>query len=135
VIRAEPYINSQRVAAEAAKGRVFLGGDALHSNNPIGGLGLTSGIADAFCFGNVFVRVVRDKEHASLLAECANARRQTWIDATNPLSQANLQRLRGSDAETTAAREGFFGKLKTDSSFPQVVRGGMNKILVDTFER
>ena len=43
VLRAEPYINSQRCAAQAIKGRVMLAGDALHSNNPIGGLGLTGG--------------------------------------------------------------------------------------------
>lgn len=36
LLRAEPYVNSQRVAREAFKGRIFLAGDALHSNNPIG---------------------------------------------------------------------------------------------------
>jgi 2-polyprenyl-6-methoxyphenol hydroxylase-like FAD-dependent oxidoreductase len=134
ILRAEPYTNSQRVASEAIKGRVMLAGDALKCNNPIGGLGLTSGIADAFCFGNALVRVVKGKEPETLLTECANSRRQTWIDVTNQLSRANLHRLRGHDPETVAARDGFFQKLNTDSSFPQVVRAGMNKILAETFE-
>lgn len=47
IVRAEPYWLQQRVAAQGRKGRVMLAGDALHSNNPIGGLGLTSGILDA----------------------------------------------------------------------------------------
>jgi 3-(3-hydroxy-phenyl)propionate hydroxylase len=44
VTRAEPYRLHQRCAAQAIKGRVVLAGDALHANNPIGGLGLTTGI-------------------------------------------------------------------------------------------
>ena len=39
VTRAEPYILQQRLASEGRKGRVLLAGDALHCNNPIGGLG------------------------------------------------------------------------------------------------
>lgn len=134
LLRAEPYINSQRVAGQAIKGRVMLAGDALHSNNPIGGLGLTSGICDAFCFGNALVRVVNGGEPAYLLTECAKARRQTWVEVTNMLSQANINRLYASDPDAEVARKGFFGKLNTDSSFPDVVRQGMNKIMTDTFE-
>lgn len=106
----------------------------MSANNPIGGLGLTSGIADAYCYGNALVRVVQGKEPASLLKECADARRQTWIDVTDPLSQANINRLYATDAESVAARDGFFGKLNTDSAFPALVRSGMGKLLVDTFE-
>ena len=95
---------------------------------------MTSGIADAFCLGNALVRVVQGRDPVSLLKKCADARRQTWIDSTNILSQANVDRLRASDGETVAAREGFFKKLNTDPSFPAVVRAGMGKILVDTFE-
>ncbi|ETN46764.1 uncharacterized protein HMPREF1541_00953 [Cyphellophora europaea CBS 101466] len=134
LLRAEPYINSQKVASQAIKGRVMLAGDALHSNNPIGGLGLTSGIADAFCFGNALTRVIKHGESQRLLTECANSRRQTWIEATNMLSQANISRLYGFDQKTTTAREAFFEKLRTDSAFPSVVRAGMDKMMTDTFE-
>lgn len=135
LLRAEPYINSQRVAAQAIKGRVMLAGDALHSNNPIGGLGLTSGIADAFCVGNALVRVIRDGEDVSILSKCAEARRQTWIEVTNQLSQSNIDRLYANDEQAVGARNGFFQKLNTDPSFSHVVRAGMGKILSDTFER
>ena len=42
------YAVHQRVAKSFRKGRVFLCGDAAHVNNPIGGLGLNSGIHEAW---------------------------------------------------------------------------------------
>src|SRR5688572_20605727 len=42
------YAVHQRVAKNFRKGRVFLCGDAAHVNNPIGGLGLNSGIHEAW---------------------------------------------------------------------------------------
>jgi 2-polyprenyl-6-methoxyphenol hydroxylase-like FAD-dependent oxidoreductase len=93
ITRAEPYVQHQRVAATGRKGRVLLAGDALHSNNPIGGLGLTSGICDAFCYGNALVRVINDGEDDGLLTHCSESRRWTWINATNVMSVANLKRL------------------------------------------
>lgn len=134
ILRAEPYINSQRCASQARKGRVVLAGDALHSNNPIGGLRLTSGILDAFCYGNALVRVIQNSEPDDLLIQCANNRRQAWLDATNELSQANIRRLYGHDEESTKMREGFFEKLRSDPSFPGKIRVGFDKMIPDTFE-
>jgi len=76
----------------ARKGRVLFAGDALHSNNPIGDLGLTSGFCDAFCYGNALVRVLKGGEHEFLLQQCAEARRETWVKVTNVLSVDNLER-------------------------------------------
>lgn len=42
------YNVHQRVAETYTKGRVFLGGDAAHVNNPLGGMGMNGGIHDAF---------------------------------------------------------------------------------------
>ena len=41
------YRVHQRVATCFAKGRLIIAGDAAHANNPLGGLGLNSGIHDA----------------------------------------------------------------------------------------
>jgi len=47
------YNVHQRVAKQFRKGRVFLCGDAAHVNNPIGGLGLNSGIHEAWDLANL----------------------------------------------------------------------------------
>lgn len=48
VIHSSIYRVSRRLADTFAAGRVFLAGDAAHLNNPTGGLGMNSGILDAF---------------------------------------------------------------------------------------
>ncbi|EXJ60695.1 hypothetical protein A1O7_04848 [Cladophialophora yegresii CBS 114405] len=134
LLRAEPYVNSQKCAALARKGRVMLAGDALHSNNPIGGLGLTGGICDAFAYGNALVRVLKRGEPDSLLTECAENRRQTWLTVTDVLSQANIQRLYRFDDEGIAARDAFLKKANEDANFAREVRRGLDKMLSDSFE-
>ena len=52
------YAVHQRVAKNFRKGRVFLCGDAAHVNNPIGGLGLNSGIHEAWDLAGSLNRVL-----------------------------------------------------------------------------
>jgi len=134
ISRAEPYWLHQRCAKQGRKGRVLLAGDALHSNNPIGGLGLTTGILDAFAYGNALSRVAQG-EPDSLLTECAESRRNAWLETTNQLSQANMKRLYGFDEASIKGREGFFHLLNADPSFPAKVRAGFDKMLPETFEK
>ncbi|KAK3720430.1 hypothetical protein LTR37_003842 [Vermiconidia calcicola] len=122
VARAEPYRLHQRCAAEAIKGRVLLAGDALHSNNPIGGLGLTTGICDAFAVGNALARVCTGQAHESLVAEAANDRRETWLNTTDKISQMNLQRLRSEEAEDVKERNEYFAGLRIDPELPKKIR-------------
>lgn len=123
IIRAEPYLMQQRVAAQPRKGRVVLAGDALHSNNPIGGLGLTGGILDAFCYGNVLKRVLQGQATDSLLTTCAEARKSAWVHVTDKLSQANMQRLYSTDPVIIAERQSFFEKLRHSNTRPTVASG------------
>lgn len=137
IIRAEPYLMQQRVAKQARKGRILLAGDALHSNNPIGGLGLTGGILDAFCFGNALRRVIVDGESDELLTRCSNSRRDAWLEVTNKLSQDNMQRLYASTTSAVAAREGFFQKLNdpvNGHSFAKTVQSSFGKMIPDNFD-
>ena len=55
------YAVHQRVAKQFRKGRVFLCGDAAHVNNPIGGLGLNSGIHGAWNLAGLLDRALRDE--------------------------------------------------------------------------
>ena len=133
VTRAEPYMLHQRCASQGRKGRILLGGDALQSNNPVGGLGLTTGILDACAYGKAFVRVRKGGESDSLLTACANSRRDAFLNTTNPTSILNHRRLQSFADEDVKDREAFFQKLNTDPSFAKQMRLKMNDMLSETF--
>lgn len=80
------YTPHQRCASTFRKGRVLLAGDAAHSNNPIGGLGLTTGILDAGPLGRALAAVINGKAPDSLLDKWAHARRDKWLNFTNQFS-------------------------------------------------
>ncbi|KAL7911028.1 FAD/NAD(P)-binding domain-containing protein [Trichoderma velutinum] len=134
LVRAELYWLHQRCAAQASKGRVFLAGDALYSNNPIGGLGLTSGILDAYVYGNAFTRVIKYGEPASVLADAGNSRRNAWLDATSQFALGNLRRLKDTEGEHAEARKVFFDNINNDPDFPRQFRNDMDRMIPDTFE-
>ena len=54
------YRVHQRVANEFVRGRVMLVGDAAHVNNPLGGLGMNSGIHDAWNLCGKLVEIYKD---------------------------------------------------------------------------
>lgn len=131
--RAEPYRLQQRCAALARVGKVSLAGDALHSNNPIGGLGMTTGILDAVAYGNALTRVINGGEPDELLTKCANARRDAWIRATNETSIANLKRLYSTEENDVEARNNFFKGLNKDPKFAKMIKKRMNDMAGDNF--
>ena len=63
------YRVHQRVAATFNVGRVLLAGDAAHLNNPLGGMGMNSGIHDAFNAADKLARIVLDGEEAQPLLD------------------------------------------------------------------
>lgn len=115
--RAEPYKIQQRCAAQATKGRVLLAGDALHSNNPAGGYGLTTGILDACLIGKVMAQVCLGQAPKSLLIETANDRRETWLNVTNKISLAMFKRLSSFEPDDVQMCKEFFHGLTTDESY------------------
>jgi 2-polyprenyl-6-methoxyphenol hydroxylase-like FAD-dependent oxidoreductase len=86
VKQANSYRPHQRCAARFRKGRVILVGDAAHLNNPIGGLGLTTGILDAGPLARALTAVISGKAPDSLLDKWEELRRNCWHEQTNKQS-------------------------------------------------
>ncbi|KAK4944543.1 hypothetical protein LTR10_015977 [Elasticomyces elasticus] len=118
IVKISPYKMHQRCAPSFRQGSVVLAGDAAHLTNPIGGLGLTTGLMDASLLGHVLNRILVDGQPSSLLDVYAEKRRAVFVDFTSPTATANRQRLLGTDLETLKEREDFFAKInKPDIPF------------------
>jgi 3-(3-hydroxy-phenyl)propionate hydroxylase len=96
------YNVHQRVAKQFRKGRAFLCGDAAHVNNPIGGLGLNSGIHEAWHLATVLSRGSAD------LDEYERVRRPLNIQYVQEQTIANKKRL---EEREPAQREKRFEEL------------------------
>jgi 3-(3-hydroxy-phenyl)propionate hydroxylase len=103
------YSVHQRVAKSFRKGRVFLCGDAAHVNNPIGGLGLNSGIHEAWHLANLLAS-------KGELDAYEKIRRPLNIKYVQEQTVANKKRLEEKDP---AARERRFRELQQMADDPQ----------------
>jgi 3-(3-hydroxy-phenyl)propionate hydroxylase len=109
------YAVHQRVAKSFRKGRVFLCGDAAHVNNPIGGLGLNSGIHEAWDLAGLLDRVFRG-ESADLLDSYEQRRRPLNIKYVQEQTIANKKRLEERDPVQRAKR---FAELRATAEDPK----------------
>lgn len=92
------YNVHQRVAKRFRAGRAFLCGDAAHVNNPIGGLGLNSGIHEAWHLASLLSREGADLE------EYERTRRPLNIEYVQQQTIANKRRLEERDPARRAER-------------------------------
>jgi len=88
-----PYRMHQRAASTMRAGRVLLAGDAAHATNPIGGLGLTSGLFDTFVLYDALGAVIKGTADESVLDRYAQERRRTFLEIASPRATANKQLL------------------------------------------
>jgi len=102
------YKVHQRVAKQFRKGRVFLCGDAAHVNNPIGGLGLNSGIHEAWDLA----QLLTDEKD---LDRYERIRRPLNIEYVQEQTVANKKRLEERDP---AQREARFDDLRRMADDP-----------------
>ena len=102
------YSVHQRVAKQFRRGRVFLCGDAAHVNNPIGGLGLNSGIHEAWHLANLL-------SGGGDLDEYERTRRPLNIEYVQEQTIANKRRL---EEREPAAREKRFDELRRMADDP-----------------
>ncbi|RDW79296.1 uncharacterized protein DSM5745_06148 [Aspergillus mulundensis] len=107
-----PYVVHQRCASSFVQGNILLAGDAAHLNNPVGGLGLTTGILDAAHLAGSLRQVLKNGAPVELLTSYSETRRRVFRQTTNPITTANLRRLWSTTPEDVKERETFFEKLR-----------------------
>lgn len=102
VDRVAPYRIHQRVAATYRIGRLLLAGDAAHLNSPTGGMGMNSGVHDAFNLAAKLLRL-RDGAPDRLLDAYVAERRPVAIEHVLQQSDRNRSRMKERDPERRKA--------------------------------
>jgi 3-(3-hydroxy-phenyl)propionate hydroxylase len=113
------YAVHQRVARKFRKGRVILLGDAAHVNSPIGGMGLNSGVHDAFNLADKLARILHGDAHDSELDRYDRQRRQIAIKHTQAQTMRNKRLLEERDP---AVRKRNHEELKRTAEDPILAR-------------
>jgi len=97
------YRVHQRVAPTFRVGRSILAGDAAHINNPAGGMGMNSGIHDAYLLGKNLGEVLRGGSD-SLLDEYAETRRRAAVEMVQESTARNYRDLSLKDPQARMQR-------------------------------
>jgi 3-(3-hydroxy-phenyl)propionate hydroxylase len=109
------YAVHQRVAKNFRRGRVFLCGDAAHVNNPIGGLGLNSGIHEAWHLSQLLHAVLTGAS-VEIVEEYERKRRPLNIKHVQEQTVANKKRLEEREPAQRARR---FDELRATADDPK----------------
>lgn len=121
------YRVHQRVTDHFRIGRVLLMGDAAHVNNPLGGMGMNSGIHDAVRMSTALADLL-DGGPESGLDRVADQRRTVAIEHVQRASHDNWKRLRGTD-------DGYRAHLRELAADPGAARAYLRRAcLLDSLE-
>jgi 3-(3-hydroxy-phenyl)propionate hydroxylase len=117
IIHRNLYSVHQRVAESFHKGRVMLAGDAGHINNPLGGMGMNSGIADGINLAEKVGQVWRGEVTGdqALFAQYDRQRRPLAQKYVQAQSIQNKETLQAKDPAKATAR---FEEMRRASEDP-----------------
>lgn len=99
VCEAKIYAVHQRVAQTFRVGRVLLAGDAAHINSPMGGMGLNSGIHDAYDLSVQLGAVLGKGADPTCLDEWAQRRRAVAVEEIRRLTHETTTALAESNVD------------------------------------
>jgi 2-polyprenyl-6-methoxyphenol hydroxylase-like FAD-dependent oxidoreductase len=126
VIDAQLYRVHQRVAETFRKDRIMLVGDAAHLNSPVGGVGLNSGIHDAFDLTRRLARILAGTgDMEDELESFSNVRRQVAVEYVQADTVRNTNRMREKDP---ALREESARELRTIAGTPESARQWLRRV-------
>jgi len=109
-----PYRVHDRCAETFRAGRVLLAGDAAHLVNPIGGLGLTGGLLDAFPLSDALIAVIEGRQGDDILDAWARERHRVFLEVTAPTAKENRRRVSERDPEKKRADAARLHNLTND---------------------
>jgi len=113
------YTVHQRVAQRFRSGRVVLAGDAAHVNSPIGGMGLNSGVHDAFNLADKLARILRGDADEAELDRYERQRRHVAVKHTQAQTIRNKRLLEERDP---AVRQRNHDELRRQAEDPALAR-------------
>jgi 2-polyprenyl-6-methoxyphenol hydroxylase-like FAD-dependent oxidoreductase len=99
LVAAQPYRVHERAAERFRVGRVLLAGDAAHVCQPIGGLGLTTGMHDARALIDALSAVIRGEADDDVLDTYAVERRTIFLEKVTPSAVEHKRRIQETDPE------------------------------------
>ncbi len=113
------YTVHQRVAKKFRQGRCILVGDSAHVNSPIGGMGLNSGVHDAFNLAGKLTEIMHNGADEGLLDRYERQRRHIALSHTQADTIQNKRRLAEQDP---AVRQKNQDQLRRTSEDPEAAR-------------
>jgi 3-(3-hydroxy-phenyl)propionate hydroxylase len=113
------YAVHQRVAEKFRKGRGILAGDSAHVNSPIGGMGLNSGVHDAFNLADKLARILRGEAEEEELDRYERQRRHVAVKHTQAQTMRNKRLLEERDP---AVRKRNHDELRRSAEDPGLAR-------------
>jgi 3-(3-hydroxy-phenyl)propionate hydroxylase len=116
------YTVHQRVATKFRVGNALLVGDAAHVNSPIGGMGMNSGIHDAFNLADKLIAISKGEADESVLDRYERQRRHIAIQHTQAQTIRNKKILAETDP---AVRQKNHDELKRSAGDPALARAFM----------
>ncbi|MBA2953614.1 FAD-dependent oxidoreductase [Nocardioides sp. MAH-18] len=114
VLHTTLYRVHQRVADTFRNGRLLLMGDAAHINNPLGGMGMNSGLHDAYVETTALLELVRGTGSLERLDEACEARRQVALSYVKTITHDNWEKLRQDDPAAIRAYHDELRELAAD---------------------
>ncbi len=113
------YRVQHRVASTYRLGRVLLAGDAAHANNPLGGMGLNSGVHDAFNLADKLLQVILHGASDELLDQYSRQRRYVSMEHVNSQAAQNKELL---ESNERSVRQAKLDDLRRRAEDPKLAR-------------
>lgn len=119
IVGSNLYVVHQRVAAKFRIGRAILAGDSAHVNNPIGAMGMNSGVHDAINLADKLIAIARGDADEGVLDRYERQRRHVAIAHTQAQTIRNKRLLAERDP---AVRKRNHDELRRTAEDPKLAR-------------